>query len=276
MTYTQSLFPRSFRAAAACALTLLCWTAPAEAQVSFTGTTYTQDFNTLATTGSANTWTNNSTLAGWSLFRGSVTPTPVTTYRADSGNSSTGAFYSFGSTSTSDRALGSSGSGGLGTAYMAFAATNDTGSTISSFTLGYSGEQWRDGGAATPISQTMVVQYGFGTSFSAVTGWTTAGSGFNFTSPVFANLSAGAAVDGNVAGKTTGLGGTISASWTSGATLWVRFIETNDAGNDHSLAIDDFSLSTAAIPEPGTYAAIIGGLALAGAIYRRSRRPSRG
>ncbi len=39
-------------------------------------------------------------------------------------------------------------------------------------------------------------------------------------------------------------------AWTSGETLWLRWIELNDAGNDHGLALDNFSLSWAAGAPP--------------------------
>ena len=35
-------------------------------------------------------------------------------------------------------------------------------------------------------------------------------------------------------------------NWGSQQTLWLRWIERNDTGNDHGLAIDDFSLAAAA------------------------------
>src|SRR4051812_4310938 len=81
--------------AALCAASLL--PSPVRAQVSLTtlGTPYTQNFDALATSGTANPWTDNSTLAGW-YAQFSATPTNPTTYRADSGGSNTGAIYSWG------------------------------------------------------------------------------------------------------------------------------------------------------------------------------------
>ncbi|HET8942873.1 MAG TPA: hypothetical protein VFN13_12895, partial [Rudaea sp.] len=65
----------------------------AQAQVSLTGTgsanQYTQNFDTLAQSGSGNTWSDNSTIAGWYSTR--------TTYNASNGSSTSGALYSFGS-----------------------------------------------------------------------------------------------------------------------------------------------------------------------------------
>ena len=64
--------------------------------------TYSQDFDALAASGTANTWANDSTLAGWSLF--SKDAAAISTYRADNGGSNTGSFYSYGTTGSGDRA----------------------------------------------------------------------------------------------------------------------------------------------------------------------------
>ena len=67
---------------------------------------------------------------------------------------------------------------------------------------------------------------------------------FNWTSPV-TGTTAGA-VNGNTTGRVNSVGGTLSGlNWASGTTLWFRWIERNDDGNDHGLAIDDFSLTAA-------------------------------
>jgi len=222
--------------------------------ISFNGSTYNQNFDTLAQTGTNITWSNDSTIPGWYLFRQPVPGTPITAYNADNGSSSTGSFYSYGSTSSSDRALGGLGSGGsyfgspgVGAVagWIAFAATNTTGSTINSVTVNFNGEQWRNGGNTT--AQTMVMQYGFGTSFTSVPTWTPAGTTFNWTSPVA--TATPAAVDGNTTGRVNNVGGTLSSlNWANGDTLWFRWIENNDAGNDHGLAIDDFSISVPSLP----------------------------
>jgi hypothetical protein len=42
----------------------------------------------------------------------------------------------------------------------------------------------------------------------------------------------------------TGVGGTIAGrTWADGQTLWLRWVERNDSGDDHGLAIDDFSFT---------------------------------
>ena len=80
--------------------------------ISALGVPLTENFDTLASTGTGITWTDNSTIPGWYSTR--------TTYNSGTGSSNTGALYSFGVGGTNpvtDRALGSVGSGGTGTVY---------------------------------------------------------------------------------------------------------------------------------------------------------------
>lgn len=214
--------------------------------ISLTSTSYSQNFNSLASSGSSIAWSNDSTLPGWSLFNKSGSA--LSTYAAGIGTSNAGAFYSFGSTAD-DRALGGVGSGGsyFGSpsggsvaGWIAVALTNDTGASIDTVTIAYDGEQWRNGGNTT--AQTMVFEYGFGATFASVSTWTAAGGDFDWASPV-ATSSAGA-IDGNVAGLVADRGGELDTlDWNVSETLWLRWTERNDAGNDHGLAIDDFVLS---------------------------------
>jgi hypothetical protein len=60
---------------------------------------YSENFNSLESSGTSNTWTDNSTIPGWYSNR--------IEYRASTGSSTTGALYSFGAASSSERALGS-------------------------------------------------------------------------------------------------------------------------------------------------------------------------
>ena len=124
-------------------------------------------FNTLAATGTNIPWTNDSTIAGWSLF--DRIGAAISAYNADPGSSNTGSFDSYGATGSTDRALGGLASGGayFGSptagnvaGWIAFAATNTSGSTIDTLNLNFNGEQWRNGGNTT--AQSMVLQYGFG------------------------------------------------------------------------------------------------------------------
>ena len=214
------------------------------AAVSFTGSDHLQNFDSLGT--SLAVWANDSTLPAWSLFN--KTPAAVTTIITTDGASNSGSFNNFGTATAADRALGGTASGGVyfgspaaGTVagWIAVAIANNTGAAQNAFTFRYDGEQWRNGGNSS--AQTMVAQYGFGSSFTSVSTWNTPGAAFNFTS--LQNTATAATLDGNAAAnRTANIGGsvTLAAPWTAGTTLWIRWVENNDAGNDHALAIDNF------------------------------------
>ena len=226
--------------------------------VSLTGA-YSQNFDSLsasgtAAAGTANAWVNGTTILGWHLFRQPSPGTAITAYDAGTGSSTAGSFYSFGSTGSGERALGGVGSGGayFGSpsagsiaGWIAVELLNASVDTYSSFTAGWDGEQWRNGGNASMAAQTMVFEYGFGATFAGVSTWNVPGGSFDWASPV--TSAAAAAVDGNVAGLVANRGGTINGlTWNPGQTLWLRWVERNDTGNDHGLAIDDFSVSAKA------------------------------
>jgi hypothetical protein len=252
--------------------------APAQAALTVTdaASTYTQTFDSLANTGAAAiAWANDSTIAGWSLFiaNGSAAPT----YVVNTGSTSVSSFQSYGAAASTDRALGSQvnnntyfgAAAGAIAGWTALAVTN-AGSDRTGFTIAFDGEQWRNNSNAT--AQTMVMEYGFGATFAAVSGWTAPGGNFDWASPV--HTASAAAVDGNGAGKVAGRGGDVVANWAAGETLWVRWVDKNDAGNDHGLAIDNVSLSVAAVtavPEPSSYALLLAGLATVGFVARRRK-----
>src|SRR5688572_6231367 len=153
-------FPRAahrpLRIAAALALLSGTLGAPAGAQVSIpsTGTPLTEAFDGLAQAGTGIAWVDNSTIPGWYSTR--------VTYNAGTGASNAGAQYSFGVAGVNpvtDRALGGVASGSTGTFFWAGRYANDTGVVIASLDISYAGEQWRDGGNATPVAQTMEFQY---------------------------------------------------------------------------------------------------------------------
>jgi hypothetical protein len=219
---------------------------------SFTDT-YSQTFDGLANSGGNNIWANDVTLPGWFLFRQpSASPVAITAYGAGNGSANGGSFYSYGSTGSSDRAIGGLGSNGnyFGSpssnnlaGWIALTLTNVSGSTINALDLSFNGEQWRNGGNAS--AQSMVLEYGFGSTFAAVSNWSAPGGNFNWTSPVASSTSA--AVDGNGAGRVSNRGGSLqNLGWLANSNLWFRWIENNDTGNDHGLAIDDFSITLGA------------------------------
>jgi DNA/RNA endonuclease G (NUC1) len=203
------------------------------------GVPLTETFDTLASTGTGIAWVDNSTIPGWWSTR--------TTYNSGTGSSNTGALYSFGVAGTNlvtDRALGSVASGGTGTVFHAARLTNDTGGTITSLDISYVGEQWRNGGNAT--AHTLTFQYqvadaGVITGANVpLSGWTTF-SDLSFTGPVTGATAA--TLDGNFAANRTAVAATLAVTAGSGQEIWLRWMDPDDAGSDHGLAIDDFSVT---------------------------------
>ena len=105
--------------------------------VSF-GSPLTENFDTLATAGTANAWSDNSTIGGlYAQF--AAVPTNPTVYIADAGTSNTGGIHSYGTGTSTERALGSVGSNATGDIFFGFKLTNNTGATITSLDVSYTG-----------------------------------------------------------------------------------------------------------------------------------------
>lgn len=240
-------------------------------QVVIQSSVYQQDFNSLAASGT-NTWTNNVTLEGWYAFRMPVpNPTvPVATYIANHGNTSTASLYSFGAAGSNDRALGSSANNNTnvgGGFQYGVGFTNGLAAMINEVSISYRGETWRIGTETNP--NTIQFQYSF--SPNAFTDSAAEWIDFNALSYFQGPQDATGIRDGNVlfADKQATISG---LSIDVGSTLWLRWVDLEDPGNDHGLAIDDFEITfhTAAstpVPEPGTLA--LAGLACAAGIRRR-------
>ena len=151
---------------------------------------------------------------------------------------------------------------GAAAAYLAVSLTNNSGAGLNSIEFGFSGEQWRNSGAGT--SQGITLQYGIGATFSSVATWTAPGGNFDWSGP-FATGAAGA-TDGNGVGFVANRGGILTGlPWNSGDTLWLRWTDLNDTGNDHGLAMDNFRVT--AVPEASTF--LIGALGMLQFLKRR-------
>ncbi|MBA4292647.1 hypothetical protein C0431_06710 [bacterium] len=248
----------------------LCLATSALAQVSFTGGTYTQNFNSLPSTGSA-TWTNNSTLVGWSAITDATAS--ITTVGAGVGTSTTAGLYGFGIASASDRAIGFvasnafTGASSTGRGYIGVLIQNTSSDVLENIVVGYTGEQWRkeNNSSANALS------------FSYSLNNTSLTSGvYNFVNPMgFASPITGAtsatALDGNQNANRAVLSTSLTGvSLNPGDTIMIRFIDLNDSGNDHILAVDDFNFSAEAVPEPATMTILAGAAAMA-ALRRRKK-----
>lgn len=211
---------------------------------------YTQTFDALLASGSG-TWVNDPAadgstgLVGWYTARTGT----GTTIAADTGSNNAGNLYSYGAAGSSDRALGSVGSGNAaaGSFFWGVRLINDTSSTLSSLTISYTGEQWRYSGTAA--AQTVDFQYQIAaTSLTAGT-WIDFNP-LDFVSPVISGTTG--ALNGNVAPNQTTLSSTLSGiSLAPGQEIWLRWSDIDHPGSDHGLAIDNVSTSTTVTPPPG-------------------------
>ena len=233
---------------------------------------YTQNFNTLASSGSTQTWANGSTLAGWYLF-GSNTTTARTSIVITDGSTTGGNVFSVGSAGSTDRALGLlsvSSPFSSASAQLVLALTNNTGAALDGFSLLYDSEQWRYGNA-TDVDNT-TVSWRLGASY-ATSGWTDAPASFNAVSPI--NSGAEGALDGNAAAnRSANVGGSAAIAWAPGQTLWLRWSDTAQTlKSDGLMAVDNVRFSvtpvTAPVPEPAPTALLLAGLATLGFIARR-------
>jgi endonuclease I len=208
---------------------------------------YTQNFDTLPSSGSSFTWTDNSTITGWyaaNTGSQSFNPAGIST-----GSTTTGNLYSFGTSSASDRALGSIGSGSAtaGGFYWGVKLVNNTGYTINAITISYTGEQWRSSAAA---QQAASFQYSLSATNVKTGTWTSVQT-LDFVSPITGG-SAGALNGNSSANRTVVAPVTITGfNWAPNTTLWLRWSDPDHTGTDHGLAIDDFGLSFP--PPPSQY-----------------------
>lgn len=259
----------------ALALGLLCPALTHAAAINYgtAGENYIQNFNTLANTGSP-TWTAGTTLTGWHWINesGSV---PSTYSAAVGGSGQQNTILSYGNSGNSDRALGGQNANGVATLYYGAQILNSTGGTLDTFSLAYTGEQWR---AITNESndgltfQYQIFDVGTG-SLSAATGWNTVAA-LSFTAPT--TVGSSTSLDGNATANRTSISSSVTGlTWSAGQEIWLRWADNNPVDNSSSslrsgMAIDDLTFSaTAAIPEPSSVAIIFGALALGLASSRR-------
>ncbi len=207
------------------------------AQISLKSAGYTQDFNSLASSGTGTILPD-----GWSFTESGSSANA--TYTAGTGSSTTGDTYSFGATGNPDRALGTLLSGNVATTIGA-SFVNNTGGTITALQIAYTGEEWRLGqaGRADPITgakDKLDFQY----SLDGGAHWIDVDS-LDFLTPDTTG-SAGAR-DGN--SIHTDLSSTINGlSIPDGATFLIRWTDYNASGSDDGLAIDNFSISATTAP----------------------------
>ena len=204
----------------------------------------TQNFNTLATSGSSNTWTDNSTITNWYSQRTGN----GTTYTADAGSGTAGTLYSYGTGTNTERALGTIGSGNAAAGSFAHGVLlrNTSGTVITDIKVTYTLEQWRKSGVTT--AQDITFWYKISsTTISALNpnsnGTWTQVTGLTLSSPI--NTSTAAALDGNaVANRVTASNVALpSLSLANNDYIMLKWEDPDHSGSDHGLSIDDVTIS---------------------------------
>ena len=233
----------ALRAALPLLLALSAGTAAAQ-NVSLTGGTYTQDFDTLSNV--AGSTTNTALPTGWLLTEAGGGARDNEQYAVDTGGLNTGDTYSYGAAGSTDRALGALRSGTLISTFGA-CFTNNTGGTINAFDIAYTGEHWRLGTAGRNDSLTF--QYSTDAT-SLTTGTWTGMAALDFVTPN--NGGTAGARNGNDAANRTAIAATVGGqSIANGASFCIRWNDVDATGADDGLAIDDFSITAgAAAPAP--------------------------
>lgn len=194
---------------------------------------YMQNFDTLVNTG-----TSSTTPDGWGFVESGTNANTI--YTAGTGSSTSGDTYSFGSTSATDRAFGGLQSGSL-IPTIGAGFTNNTGVSVTSLAISYTGEQWRAGVTNRNAADRLDFQYSTDATGLGNGTWTDVDQ-LDFNSPNI-NTTAGA-LDGNAAANRAAVMFTITGlNIANGATFYIRWNDFNIASSDDGLAVDDFSLT---------------------------------
>ena len=224
------------------------------------GSVYSQDFDGLPATGNYGTFTfsgngpfnlnaspvNATNVDGWQFYKTGGSAANAVFYAGTGSNNNSGVL-SLGQLGATNRALGSLPSSG-GTYAIGFLITNNTGSTLSSFTVGFTVEQWRNGGSN--IANTWSFKYKYGPSMANINQVAlTANSNLNFSSIISSGSSS--ALDGTISANKNYKSFTVSGiTWNNGDQLLLRWDDATHSNSD-AMAIDNFSF--AAYPSTNVY-----------------------
>ena len=199
---------------------------------------YTQNFGVVDKT----TWTDNSTYSGWyadniagTLHQNITTAVPT----------NNGGFYTYECNGNNDEKIGSRASGGTGTINYGVRFANNTGSTINSITLSFDWFQLSVAGNENTVN---TIQVGYRVAPS-VTDLTTGSYllATTFIAPKDTlsgcNSCMYRGLPCTVTGHKTICIDVSSPSLANGKEIMIKWVDVNDANNDHHTAIDNVSIS---------------------------------
>lgn len=230
---------------------------------------YTQNFDSLTrSTSVVETWADAPSADGVASLKGwyasynqpsGLAATGEILLRGDSGTTSDGRLYSYGSTSSStDRALGSVRANTMmdegGSVRFGVRFINRTGHRLTGFSLSYYGEQWRRSSASTvnyiDCSYT-IFPTGGGTMLDTNSNYVAASR--------FSALKTGS-YSGNLTGndasnRTLMTTSVDNLTWEPLQELWIRWVTPNFSGSDAGLAIDDLTFTARRVIPPTPFEA---------------------
>ncbi len=241
-----------------CTFLLLVPCVGLNSQASFTamGTPYTQNFNTLTAgaDGTTYAWVDNTALAGWYIDEaaGAADNLPLieATYTTMSNGGSTYIYRNAG-----DCSLGSRAAGSTGTCYYGIRIVNNTGSPITSVYVDYYGEQWTIAENQTNVN-TNTFDYQVGATVTSLTAgtWTNAAA-LSFTQIYTSAQSSGMGgsacagstaqclvLNGNLTANRVHIQDCITVSIPAGQEIMFRWVDIDNAANDHHLEVDDLTV----------------------------------
>lgn len=265
----------TYRLGGALALALLAtFSGTAHAAVALTGAgVHSNNFDTLASSGP----TNTGGLAGWEFLE--LGTAANNSYFATTGGENSGNTFSLGHAESTDRAFGGMTHNNPAQLQplIGVQLVNDTGKTITGFTISYVGEQWRFGQSGRGLDR-MDFAYRVGATQQALNaGSFTDVDALDFIAPIGVgsqvrdgNLDANrVAINGSVSGLNLGVGEVLTLRWTD----FNMVLPNGSNVADDALGIDDFMFTPtlAGVPEPATWAMMICGFGMAGATLRRRR-----
>jgi hypothetical protein len=218
------------------------------AQINFTSidVPYSQNFNAILGTQDIYLNDNDPLFPGLYTHRvvGNTQPQLITAYAI---TNNLGRHYNFGTVGVADRAFGTIYNSASGIIRFGFRFKNNTGSTITSLVISYTGEQWRTGGSSTTqITNTLAFDYQQAATFTdLLTGTYTPFDVLSFTSPTLTPYAT--TLDGNLAENRVLISATLNVTIPAGEEIMIRWTDTDDTSLDHALGIDDMTVTPKAV-----------------------------
>jgi hypothetical protein len=214
------------------------------AQVSIISSNYSQNFGTTTKA----SWTDNSTFPGWYLSAGGTFYYGGTQNITTSAPTNTGGFYTYQCNSDGNIKLGSrpsntsGGSSGTGQSHIGLRIQNNTGQTIESITVLYTGLQLSLAENGTGNTNSFIFSYHV--SSSAITSltsgtWTNVAA-LNYNAPNNSATQGSNQVSGYACTVSSNISSCINTpAIANGSEIMLRWSDVNNTYNDHHLAIDD-------------------------------------